>query len=179
MLLLELCFVVFGLGIVTIVPSACALQRGLTRLRTGEAVGIKTFALDFARFWPRAWLLGLAVPAIAIGLSVSIPFWAATAAPVSWVGTGLLVFLTGLVIGIYLSLLWRASIGVPSALRTWLRDAAMHLAAYPLRALWATFIYVAVLVAMVRFPAAALLLAGLGPALITGFMLGGPQDHEP
>jgi uncharacterized membrane protein YesL len=105
-LLLQLCFAVAALGVVTIVPAAVALQTTLDDvLYRDESAGIRTFFRRFASAARRYWPLAIVVPVLSTGFVVGILFWAAARGPIGLVALALLVPFAGLFAGTYLSAL--------------------------------------------------------------------------
>jgi uncharacterized membrane protein YesL len=93
-------------GVVTLFPAAFALQRTLP-----YAIGQEHPAL-LRRFWnefkwafSRFWLIGLGLYAGAVALAFGLLFWASTDGPIRIFALAVLVPLTGMVIGLYLSAL--------------------------------------------------------------------------
>ena len=106
LLMLQLAFLVCSVGIVTLYPAAFALQRVLP-----EAIGQEHPGL-LRRFWrqlkwafPRFWLAGLGLYFGSIALAFGLFFWASTNGPIRIVALVILVPLTGMIIGLYLSAL--------------------------------------------------------------------------
>jgi uncharacterized membrane protein YesL len=106
LLMLQLVFLVLSVGVVTLFPAAFALQRTLP-----YAIGQEHPAL-LRRFWNefkwafgRFWLIGLGLYAGAVALTFGLLFWASTDGPVRIFALAVLVPLSGMVIGLYLSAL--------------------------------------------------------------------------
>lgn len=103
-LVLQLCFAVASVGIVTILPAAVALQHGLDEVFTGsESASIRRFAVRTWREFLAYWRLSVAVPAIALMLLVGIFFWAAAADPMRLIALAFLLPIAGLTLGLYVS----------------------------------------------------------------------------
>lgn len=106
LLMLQLVFVVCSLGIVTLYPAAFALQRVLP-----DAIGQEHPAL-MRRFWRqfkwafrRFWLAGLVLYAGSIALAFGMLFWISTGGAIGIAALVVLIPLTGMIIGLYLSAL--------------------------------------------------------------------------
>jgi len=106
LLMLQLVFLVCSVGIVTLYPAAFALQRVLP-----DAIGQEHPAL-MRRFWRqfkwafgRFWLAGLGLYAGSIALAFGLLFWASTDGPIRIAALAVLIPLTGMIIGLYLSAL--------------------------------------------------------------------------
>ncbi|GAA1602848.1 hypothetical protein GCM10009789_66080 [Kribbella sancticallisti] len=106
LLMLQLAFLVLSFGIVTLYPAAFALQRVLP-----EAIGQEHPAL-MRRFWrqfkwafKRFWVAGLALYFGSIALAFGLFFWASANGPIRIAALAILVPLTGMIVGLYLSAL--------------------------------------------------------------------------
>ena len=103
-LVLQLCFAVASLGIVTVLPAAIALQRGLDEvLADGENASIRRFGVRTWQELRAYWRLAVAVPVVALMLVVGILFWAAAADPMRLVALAFLLPIAGLALGLYVS----------------------------------------------------------------------------
>lgn len=106
LLMLQLAFLLLSVGVVTLYPAAFALQRVLP-----EAIGQEHPAL-MRRFWrqftwafKRFWLTGLALYFGSVALAFGLFFWASTNGPIRIVALAILVPLSGMILGLYLSAL--------------------------------------------------------------------------
>lgn len=103
-LVLQLCFAVASLGVVTILPAAIALQRGLDEVLAGsESASIRRFAVRIWQEFRAYWRLSIAVPAGALVLIVGIFFWAAAADPMRLIALAFVLPIAGLALGLYVS----------------------------------------------------------------------------
>lgn len=102
-LLLQLCFAVASLGVVTAFPAAIALQRCLDDvLYNDENAGIRSFGARLAAAFRRYWAPSIALPVLTVMLVVGILFWAFAEGPVGLVALALLIPIAGLSLGLYL-----------------------------------------------------------------------------
>jgi len=106
LLALQLLFLLCSLGVVSLVPAAFALQRVLP-----DAIGQEHAGLA-RRFWQqlrwafrRFWLAGLGLYVGSLALAFGIAFWFSTGGPIRVLALAVLLPLTGLVVGLYLSAL--------------------------------------------------------------------------
>jgi uncharacterized membrane protein YesL len=106
LLMLQLAFLVLSVGVVTLYPAAFALQRTLP-----EAIGQEHPAL-MRRFWrqftwafKRFWATGLALYFGSVALAFGLFFWASTNGPIRIAALAVLVPLSGMILGLYLSAL--------------------------------------------------------------------------
>jgi uncharacterized membrane protein YesL len=106
LLMLQLAFLVCSVGIVTLYPAAFALQRVLPEAIGQEHPGLlRRFWRQFKWAFPRFWLAGLGLYFGSIALAFGLFFWASTNGPIRIVALVILVPLTGMIIGLYLSAL--------------------------------------------------------------------------
>ncbi|ONI67462.1 hypothetical protein BWI15_30525 [Kribbella sp. ALI-6-A] len=106
LLMLQLVFLLFSVGIVTLFPAAFALQRVLP-----YAIGQEHPAL-LRRFWGefkwcfrRFWPAGLALYFGGVALAFGLFFWASTNGPIRIFALAVLIPLSGMIVGLYLSAL--------------------------------------------------------------------------
>ncbi|MDX6250789.1 MAG: hypothetical protein QOF10_4149 [Kribbellaceae bacterium] len=106
LLMLQLVFVVLSVGVVTLYPAAFALQRVLP-----DAIGqehpqlLRRFWRQFRWAFPRFWLAGLCLYAGSIALAFGLLFWVQTGGPIRIAALAVLIPLTGMIVGLYLSAL--------------------------------------------------------------------------
>jgi uncharacterized membrane protein YesL len=106
LLMLQLVFLVCSVGVVTLYPAAFALQRVLPDALSQEHPALlrrfwRQFRWAFGRFWPA----GLALYFGSIALAFGLLFWASTSGPMRIVALAILIPLTGMIVGLYLSAL--------------------------------------------------------------------------
>ncbi|HEY0620130.1 MAG TPA: DUF624 domain-containing protein [Kribbella sp.] len=106
LLMLQLVFVVLSVGVVTLYPAAFALQRVVP-----DAIGqehpqlLRRFWRQFRWAFPRFWLAGLCLYAGSIALAFGLLFWVQTGGPIRIAALAVLIPLTGMIVGLYLSAL--------------------------------------------------------------------------
>jgi uncharacterized membrane protein YesL len=106
LLMLQLAFLVCSVGIVTLYPAAFALQRVLPEAIAQEHPALmRRFWRQFKWAFGRFWLAGLGLYVGSIALAFGLLFWASTAGPMRIVALAILIPLTGMIIGLYLSAL--------------------------------------------------------------------------
>jgi uncharacterized membrane protein YesL len=106
LLMLQLVFLVLSLGIVTLYPAAFAFQRVLPDALSQEHPQLlRRFFRQFRWAFPRFWLTGLALYFGSIALAFGLFFWANANGPIRIVALIILVPLTGMIVGLYLSTL--------------------------------------------------------------------------
>jgi hypothetical protein len=105
-LLLQLLFLLASVPLVTIVPAAVALQRGLRKTVIEERPGLASaFFREFAWAWSRTWILGLIFPpAVAVG-AFSVLFWLSSPGSVGTAALCVIVPLCGVAAAGYIAFL--------------------------------------------------------------------------
>ncbi|GAA0934256.1 hypothetical protein GCM10009554_20110 [Kribbella koreensis] len=106
LLMLQIVFLVLSLGIVTLYPAAFAFQRVLPDALSQEHPQLlRRFFRQFRWAFPRFWLSGLALYFGSIALAFGLIFWANANGPIRVVALVILIPLTGMIVGLYLSAL--------------------------------------------------------------------------
>jgi uncharacterized membrane protein YesL len=106
LLMLQLVFLLLSVGIVTLFPAAFALQRVLPYAIGQEHPALmRRFFAEFKWCFKRFWLSGLALYFGGAALAFGLFFWASTNGPVRIFALAVLVPLTGMIVGLYLSAL--------------------------------------------------------------------------
>jgi len=106
LLMLQIVFLVLSLGVVTLYPAAFAFQRVVPdALSQDHPQLLRRFFRQFKWAFPRFWLTGLALYFGSIALAFGLFFWANTNGPVRIIALVILVPLSGMIIGLYLSTL--------------------------------------------------------------------------
>jgi hypothetical protein len=172
--LLQLCFVVCAIPLITAVPAAIALQRSFSDDRLGEKAGVLSYLRQFATAWKQSWVLGIVGALLAVGLIVAGLFWFSVHAPIGYVAVGTLSFLAGLAAAAYLNLLGRADRSRQLAWRPLLIEVRTALVARPLRSLGGVVILGAWYFVLASIPPLVLVGSGLVPALIAHYVIEKP-----
>ncbi|MEU8227269.1 DUF624 domain-containing protein [Kribbella sp. NPDC048915] len=104
LLMLQLVFVVISLGILTVFPAAFALQRLVPDAISQEKPKLlRRFFGEFGRAMKRYWLPGFGLWTGGVLLAFGLSFWAYAEGPVRIFALAVLIPLTGMILGIYLS----------------------------------------------------------------------------
>jgi uncharacterized membrane protein YesL len=174
-LLLQLCFTVASIGIVTIVPAAAAFQRGLHEvLFESKSPSIRSFAARLVVVLRRYWLVALLVPVIAIMLIVAVLFWASVQSPVSLAALVVLIPLAGMSTGFYLCGL--ASVAAEPDCRTAKRVIALawqRMRRQPLHVAGCIVVMMTWIFLLLNVPTLVLVGSGTVPALLAAWLLRG------
>jgi uncharacterized membrane protein YesL len=106
LLMLQLVFLVLSIGIVTLFPAAFALQRVLPDAISQDRPSLlRHFFRQFAWAFKRFWLIGLGLYFGGIALAFGLAFWAYSDGVARIFALAVLIPLTGMIIGLYLSAL--------------------------------------------------------------------------
>jgi uncharacterized membrane protein YesL len=106
LLLLQIVFLVLSFGIVTLFPAAFALQRVLPDAISQDRPSLlRRFWSEFTWAFRRFWLTGLGLYFGGVALAFGLLFWISVDGPLKYAALAVLVPLTGMVIGLYLSAL--------------------------------------------------------------------------
>ncbi|HET6986429.1 MAG TPA: DUF624 domain-containing protein [Kribbella sp.] len=104
LLMLQLVFLVLGFGIITLFPAAFALQRVLPDAISQDRPALmRRFFKEFVWAMRRFWLSGFGLYAGAVMLAFGISFWAYSGSAMRVFALAILIPLTGMILGIYLS----------------------------------------------------------------------------
>ncbi|WP_238164276.1 DUF624 domain-containing protein [Kribbella pittospori] len=106
LLMLQLVFLVLSFGIVTLFPAAFALQRVLPDAISQDRPSLlRRFFKEFGWAFRRFWLTGIGLYLGGLMLAFGIAFWAYSGGGVRVFALAVLIPLTGMILGIYLSAL--------------------------------------------------------------------------
>ena len=104
LLMLQLVFLVLGFGIITLFPAAFALQRVLPDAISQDRPALmRRFFKQFGWAMRRFWLSGFGLYAGGVMLAFGISFWAYSGGGVRVFALAILIPLTGMILGLYLS----------------------------------------------------------------------------
>lgn len=167
-LLLQLCFAVASLGVVTVLPAAIALQRGLEEVLVGgESASVRRFAANVWQESRAYWRLSIAVPAGALVLIVGVFFWAAAADPARLIALAFVLPIAGLALGLYVSgLATFISAPEPTSGRRRIALAWQRLRRQPLSAAACMVVMVTWFLLVSRLPTVGLIGSGIVPAFL-------------
>jgi uncharacterized membrane protein YesL len=106
LLMLQLVFLVLSVGVVTLFPASFALQRVLPYAIGQEHPALmRRFWTEFKWAFRRFWLAGLGLYFGGVALAFGLLFWASTDGPIRIAALAVLIPLTGMIVGLYLSAL--------------------------------------------------------------------------
>ncbi|TCO19236.1 putative membrane protein YesL [Kribbella steppae] len=106
LLMLQLVFLVLSIGIVTLFPAAFAMQRVLPDAISQDRPSLlRYFFRQFGWAFKRFWLLGLGLYVGGIALAFGLAFWASSDGVARIFALAVLIPLTGMIVGLYLSAL--------------------------------------------------------------------------
>ena len=104
LLMLQLVFLVLSFGIVTLFPAAFALQRVLPDAISQDRPSLlRRFFKEFGWAFRRFWLTGLGLYLGGLMLSFGLAFWAYSGGAARVFALVVLIPLTGMILGLYLS----------------------------------------------------------------------------
>lgn len=134
LLMLQLVFLVLSLGVVTLFPAAFALQRVVPDAISQERPKLlRRFFGEFRWAMKRFWLAGFGLWAGSVLLAFGISFWAYASGPARIFALAVLIPLTGMILGLYLSgLAILPEAPADSTMKTLFRSANVFLLRRPL-----------------------------------------------
>jgi uncharacterized membrane protein YesL len=170
---LNVCFLIACLGVITVLPAAVALQRTLPA--KGEDLPsrpARDFVSAFRQAWRQGWPLGCALPFLAVGGFVAVFFYLASAPAVGIPALLVLVPLLSLATAGYLALLEAARRHTDGNWRSWSRSVPSLLLARPLQAAAAVLLLATAAALASRLPTLLPIGCGIAPALIVRWSFG-------
>lgn len=134
LLMLQLVFLVLGLGIVTLFPAAFAMQRVLAdAISQDKPKLLRRYFGEFRWAMKQFWLSGFGLYAGAVLLAFGLSFWAYSSGPARVFALVVLIPLTGMILGLYLSgLAVLPQAAKDSTMKTVFRSANLFLLRRPL-----------------------------------------------
>jgi uncharacterized membrane protein YesL len=106
LLMLQLVFLVLSAGIVTLFPAAFAMQRVLPDAISQDRPSLlRRFFQQFKWAFRRFWLTGLGLYFGGVALAFGLTFWASSGGVARILALAVLIPLTGMIVGLYLSAL--------------------------------------------------------------------------
>jgi len=106
LLMLQLVFLVLSAGIVTLFPAAFALQRVLPDAISQDRPSLlRRYFREFLWTFRRFWLSGFGLYVGGIALAFGLAFWAYSGGAVRIFALAVLIPVTGMIVGLYLSAL--------------------------------------------------------------------------
>ncbi|TDD27682.1 DUF624 domain-containing protein [Kribbella turkmenica] len=104
--MLQLVFLVLSVGIVTLFPAAFAMQRVLADAISQDRPSLlRRFFQQFTWAFRRFWLTGLGLYFGGVALAFGLAFWASSGGVARILALAVLIPLTGMIVGLYLSAL--------------------------------------------------------------------------
>jgi hypothetical protein len=164
---LNVCFLIACLGVVTVLPAAVALQTTLPD--KGEDMPdrpARDFVSAFRRAWRQSWPLGCALPIFVVAGYLVVFFYLAAAPIVGIPALIVLVPLLSLATAGYLALLQAARRDQGGTWRSWIRSVPMMLMGRPLPAAAAVLLLATAAALASRLPTLLPVGCGIVPALI-------------
>ncbi|WP_415854563.1 hypothetical protein [Sinomonas sp. G460-2] len=167
-LLLQICFVLASLPLVTVLPAAVALQRSLREVFVGhDRASAVRFGGHFVTALRQTWKIAVVQPAFALAAIVSAAFWASAGGVLSAVALSLLAAACGAATAAYLAFIAAAAILPPTARPRRCAFAAWALARRrPLRFAGAVVLSATWALLLARVPTLLLVGSGLVPAAL-------------
>lgn len=174
LVMLNLCFLLTSLGIVTILPSAIALQAVLPK--PGEPAPdhpARQYFRAFCQAWRNAWPLGMLLPAVTIAGFLAVAFYLAADSVFGMAALLVLVPLLSATLAAYLALL-QSSVtwGIATGWREWTRHVPQLLSSRPLQAAGAVLLMGTAAALASKLPTLLPLGCGIVPAYIALWAFG-------
>jgi len=182
LLMLQLAFLVVGFGIITLFPAAFALQRVLPdAISQDRPQLLRRFFSELRWTMKRFWLSGFGLYAGGVMLAFGISFWAYSVGPVRIFALGVLIPLTGMVLGLYLSgLALLPEAPEDATMKTLFRSANQFVLRRPLPVAFGVVVLLTWFALASQVPTLLVVGSGLVPAL-TAYWLsrgGRPRDEN-
>ncbi|MGZ0149404.1 DUF624 domain-containing protein [Kribbella sp. WER1] len=179
LLMLQLAFLVLSIGILTLFPAAFAMQRVLPDAISQERPKLlRRFFAEFKQMMKQHWLPGFGLWTGGLMLAFGISFWAYAAGPVRIVALAILIPLTGMILGLYLSgLAILPEAPATATMKTLFKSANLFLLRRPLPAAGSVVILLTWFALASQVPTLLLVGSGLVPAL-TAYWLSRPRRQK-
>ncbi|WP_405063583.1 DUF624 domain-containing protein [Kribbella sp. NBC_01505] len=180
LLLLQLTFLVLSAGIVTLFPAAIALQRMVPEAISQERTGLmRMYFREFGWAFKRFWLSGLGLYVGGVMLAFGLVFWANATGPARIFALVILIPLTGMIVGLYLSgLAVLRDAGDDATLKTVFRQANLFLLRRSLAVAGGVVMLLTWFALASQVPTLLVIGSGLVPALIAYWLGGGRRQTE-
>jgi uncharacterized membrane protein YesL len=180
LLMLQLVFLVLGLGIVTLFPAAFAMQRVLPdAISQDRPQLLRRYFGQFRWAMKRFWLSGFGLYVGAVMLAFGISFWAYAGGPVRIFALAVLIPLTGLILGLYLAgLSVLQDAGDDVTMKTLYRSANLFLLRRPLPIAGAVVILLTWFALASQVPTLLVVGSGLVPALTAYALSRKPREKS-
>ena len=174
LVVLNLCFLLTCLGIVTVLPSAVALQAVLPRPgEEGPDRPARQYFRAFAQAWRQSWPLGLALPVMTVAGFLAVSFYLAADSVFGFAALLVVVPLLSVATAAYLALLeTSATAGMTGGWRQWVRAVPRVLATRPLQAAGAVLLLGTAAALAAKLPTLLPLGCGIVPAYFAVWAFG-------
>jgi len=180
LLLLQLTFLVISAGIITLFPAAFALQRVLPEAIAQDRGGLmRLYFREFGWAFKRFWLSGFGLYVGGVLLAFGLAFWANAHGPVRVFALAILIPLTGMIMGLYLSgLAVLRDAGSDATMKTLFRQANLFLLRRSLPVAGGVILLLTWFALASQVPTLLVIGSGLVPALIAYWLSGGGRRTE-
>jgi len=180
LLLLQLTFLVLSAGIITLFPAAFALQRVLPEAISQERTGLlRLYFREFGWAFKRFWLSGFGLYLGGVMLAFGLAFWANAGGPVRIFALAVLIPLTGMIMGLYLSgLATLRDAGDDATMKTVFRQTNLFLLRRSLAVAGGVVMLLTWFALASQVPTLLVIGSGLVPALIGYWLSGGRRRTE-
>ncbi|GAB3939709.1 hypothetical protein GCM10029976_056360 [Kribbella albertanoniae] len=180
LLLLQLTFLVLSAGIITLFPAAFALQRVLPEAISQERTGLmRLYFSEFRWAFKRFWMSGFGLYVGGVMLAFGLAFWANSSGPVRIFALAVLIPLTGMIVGLYLSgLAVLRDAGTDATMKTVFRQANLFLLRRSLPVAGGVIGLLTWFALASQVPTLLVIGSGLVPALIAYWLGGGQRRTE-
>ncbi|WP_350279552.1 DUF624 domain-containing protein [Kribbella sp. HUAS MG21] len=167
LLMLQLAFLVISLGILTLFPAAFALQRVVPdAIAQDRPKLMRRFFGEFRWAMKRFWLAGFGLWTGSVMLAFGLSFWAYSSGPARIFALAVLIPLTGMILGLYLSgLAILPEAPTTATMKTLFRSANLFLLRRPLPVAGGVVVLLTWFALASQLPTLLLVGSGLVPAL--------------
>jgi uncharacterized membrane protein YesL len=179
LLMLQLVFLVISLGVLTLFPAAFALQRVVPDAISQERPKLlRRFFGEFRQALKQYWLPGFGLWTGGLMLAFGLSFWAYASGPVRIFALAILIPLTGMILGLYLSGLAILPAASPTAtMKELFRSANLFLLRRPLPVAGGVVVLLTWFALASQVPTLLVVGSGLVPAL-TAYTLSRPRREK-
>jgi uncharacterized membrane protein YesL len=179
LLMLQLVFLVLSLGLITLFPAAFALQRVLVdAISQDKPKLLRRYFKEFRWAMKHFWLTGFGLYAGAVLLAFGLSFWAFASGPARVFALVVLIPLTGMILGLYLSgLAVLPQAGDGATMKTVFRSANLFLLRRPLPVAGGVVVLLTWFALASQVPTLLVVGSGLVPAL-TAYTLSRPRREK-
>jgi len=179
LLMLQLVFLVLGFGIITLFPAAFALQRVLPDAISQDRPRLlRRYFKEFGWAMRRFWLTGFGLYAGGVLLAFGLSFWAYSGGAARVFALAVLIPLTGMILGLYLSgLAVLPDAPETATMKTVFRSANLFLLRRPIPVAGGVVVLLTWFALASQLPTLLVVGSGLVPAL-TAYALSRPRREK-